>query len=183
MASCRYNCDEIGEYENTLDNCSIYRAGGSSNLYILECDHEITDPTSQAQIDAAVAAGQATLVQNVKSGFAAGSPITVAPVTSCGSDVVVNNEVTGTIYDSKVTELNTAFWLTWTGGRVAGGIIMGVCPTDGLEDMLIYIDAEITFSGGLVLPDTSADVIRYEINFTFRKKQIETLADTEGIFS
>lgn len=182
MANCdSYNCQSLNTWESTLDNCATYRAGGSSSIILLACDHTITDPTDLAAIEAEIAAGRAWRMENVKVGFAPGSPETVAPVTSCGTERVINNTYSVTIFASQVSSDNTTFINALTSGYVIGGLIFGVCPTDGLTDMLIYADAEISFQGGLVLPDTNADVIRYEMTATF-KGNVETFTDTEGVF-
>jgi hypothetical protein len=182
MANCAsYNCQSLSTWESTLDNCATYRAGGSSSIILLACDHTITDPTDLTAINAEIAAGRAWRMENVKVGFTPGSPETVAPVTSCGTERVINNTYSVTIFASQVSSDNTTFINALTSGYVIGGLMFGVCPTDGLTDMLIYADAEISFQGGLVLPDTNADVIRYEMTASF-KGNVETYPDTEGVF-
>lgn len=182
MANCAsYNCQSLTTWESTLDNCATYRAGGSSSIIILACDHTITDPTDLAAVEAEIAAGRAWRMENVKVGFAPGSPETVASVTSCGTERVINNTYSATIFASQVSADNSTFINSLTSGYVTGGLMFGVCPTDGLTDMLIYVDAEISYQGGLVLPDTNSDVIRYEMTATW-KGNAEVFDDTEGVF-
>ena len=182
MANCAsYNCQSLSTWESTLDNCATYRAGGSSSIIILACDHTITDPTDLAAVEAEILAGRAWRMENVKVGFAPGSPETVAPVTSCGTERVINNTYSVTMFASQVSSTNATFVNALTSGYVTGGLMFGVCPTDGLTDMLLYADAEVSYTGGLVLPDTNSDVIRFEMTATF-KGNVEVYADTEGVF-
>lgn len=182
MANCAsYNCQSLTTYESTLSNCATYRAGGSSSIILLACSHTITDPTDLAAIEAAIAAGEAWRMENVKVGITPGTPETVAPVTSCGTERVINNTYTATIFASQISEANSVFINSLTSGYVLGGIIFGVCPTDSLTNILLYADAEVSIQGGLVLPDTNSDVIRYELTATF-KGNIEAYDDVEGVF-
>ena len=41
---------------------------------------------------------------------------------------------------------------------------------------MIYVDAEVNFNGGLIVPDNNSELIRYELNFTFKSNAIETIA-------
>lgn len=184
MANCSsYNCLALGEYETTFDNCATYRAGGIPSIILLACDHQITDPQSLAQVEAEIAAGRAWRVENIKGGLTPQTPETVAPVTSCGTERVVNNVYQLSIFDSKVSQLNAEFWGTLSAGYVLGGMIMGICSTSGLTDLMIYADAEVSVQGGVVSPDTNADVLRFEMTATFKLQQVEVLDDDEGVFA
>ena len=182
MANCvSYNCQSLSTWESTLDNCATYRAGGSSSIIILACDAVLTDPTSLAEVEALILAGTAWRLENVKVGFAPQSPETVAPVTSCGTERVINNSYSATIYASQVSPSNATFINSLTSGYVTGGLMFGVCETDGLTNLLLYADAEISYQGGLVLPDTNSDLIRFEMTATW-KGNVEVYEDTEGVF-
>lgn len=182
MADCAsYNCQTLNIFESTLANCATFRAGGSSSIILLACGHTITDPTDLEAIDADIAAGLAWRMENIKVGIAAGTPETVAPVTSCGTERVINNTYTATVFASQVSPENSEFVNALTSGYVLGGVIFGVCPTDGLTDMLLYVDAEVAAQGGLVLPDTNGDLIRYEFTLAW-KGNVEVFSDTEGVF-
>lgn len=182
MADCAgYNCNILTTFESTLANCATYRAGGSSSIILLACGHSITDPTDLAAIEAAIAAEQAWRMENVKVGITPGTPETVAPVTSCGTERVINNTYTATIFASQVSEDNSVFVNGLTAGYNLGGIIFGVCETDGLTNIMLYADAQVAVQGGIVLPDTNADLIRYEMTATW-KGNVEVYNDTEGVF-
>lgn len=184
MATCvSYNCSTLTDWEAVLENCSPFRSGGTTSIILLACDHQITDPTSLTEIDAEIAAGRAWRMDGLKAGLTPQTPETIAPVTSCGTERVINNVYQLTIYAAQVSPENATFINTLTAGYAIGGLIMGVCPTDNLTDLLLYADNEISFQGGLVNPDTNSDVIRFEVTANFKTQGIEVYEDTEGVFS
>ena len=183
MATCSsYNCLSLGAYNSTLDNCSTFRTGGTSAIVLLACDHQITDPTDGTAILAEIAAGRAWLVENLKVGISAGTPVTVDPITACSTPRVIKNTYSGTIFDAKVDATNNDFWNQLTNGYVIGGMIMNVCSTDGLSDIAIYVDAEISFSGGLVQPDVNTDLIRFEVSFTWNSVGYDIITAPTGVW-
>ena len=184
MASCAtYNCLALDTWESTFDTCATYRAGGSSSIILLACDHQITDPTDLTAVNAEIAAGRAWRMENVKVGLTPQTPETVAPVTSCGTERVINNVYQLSIFASQVNQSNADFVGTLTAGYVLGGVIVGVCSTAGLTDLMLYADAEVSGQGGLVLPDSNSDVIRFELTATFKIQKVEAFADVEGVFA
>jgi len=182
MANCAtYNCASLTTFESTLDNCATYRAGGSSSIVLLACGHQITDPTSLTEVEAEISAGRAWRMENVKVGLTPQTLETVDSVTSCGTERVINNVYSASIYASQVSPDNSTFINALTAGYVLGGMIMGVCSTTGLTDLLLYVDAEVAVQGGLVNPDTNSDLIRYELTATFKTQGIEVYEDTEDV--
>lgn len=183
MATCNsYNCLSLGTYNSTLDNCSPIRTGGIFAALLIDCGVTISDPTDGTELNALIAAEQAWLVENVKIGIAAGTPVTVDPVTACGTPRVVKNTYTGTIFDAKLDATNNDFWNQLTNGRVIGGMILPICTTDGLSDIAIYIDAEISFSGGPVIPDVNTDITRFEISFTWNSVGYDVITAATGVW-
>lgn len=176
MATCQsYNCDTLGSYDQTLANCTLFRKAGISEIILLACGVELTDPEDEAEIAALLAAEEAWYMPNLKVGIDAPSQETADPVTACGTQVVVNNVYTGQIFDAKVSATNTAFVNKLIAGYSIGGMLLKICDTEGLTPMMIYVDAEVNFSGGLVVPNTNSEYIRYEVNFTFKSNALETL--------
>lgn len=183
MANCNsYNCLSLGTYNTTLDNCSTFRTGGTSSAVLLACGATLADPTDGTEINALIAASEAWLIENVKIGISAGTPVTVDPITACGTAKVIKNTYTGTIYDAKVDATNNDFWNQLTNGYVIGGMILNVCSTDSLADIAIYIDAEISFSGGLVQPDVNTDLIRFEVTFTWNSVGYDIITAPTGVW-
>jgi len=183
MANCNsYNCDSLGAYNSTFDNCSTFRTGGTSALVLLACGAILADPTDGTEINALIAAEQAWLIENVKVGIQAGTPVTVDPVTSCGTPKVIKNTYTMSVYDAKVDATNNDFWNQLINGYVVGGFIANICSTDRLDDIAIYVDAEVSFSGGLVNPYVNTELIRFELTATWNSVGYDVITAPTGVW-
>lgn len=175
MANCAsYNCESLGTYDQTLEQCTLFRKGGVSQMILIGCGQTLEDATDEAEVTALIAGGNAWYLPNVKVGWDAPSQETQDPVTSCGSPIVINNVYSGSLFDAKVSDNNTLFYNQLIGGYVIGGLILRICDTTGLTNMQVYVDAEVSFSGGLIIPNTNSEYLRYEINFTFKSTDILT---------
>jgi len=176
MANCNsYNCDSLGTYDQTLESCTLFRKAGVSQIVLIGCDQVLADPEDEAELQALIDAEDAWDMPNVKVGWTAPTQETADPVTSCGTTVVVNNVYSGTIFDAKVSTNNTTFYNRLIAGFVVGGMLLKICDTDGLDPIMVYVDAEISFNGGLVIDNTNSTYLRYEVNFTFKSNSIQTL--------
>jgi len=175
MADCAsYKCESLGTYDQTLEQCTLFRKGGVSKAILIGCGQTLADPTDEGEIEALILAGNAWYIPNVKLGWDAPSQETQDSVTACGSPIVINNVYSGTLFDAKVSANNTAFYNKLIGGYVIGGLILRICDTTGLSNMQVFVDAEVSFSGGLIIPNTNSEYLRYEINFTFKSTDILT---------
>lgn len=173
MATCAaYNCESLGTFDSTLEQCTTYRKGGISSIILIGCGQTLADATDEAEVEALINGGNAWLLENVKVGLDAPTQETQDPVTACGSAIVINNVYTGTLFAAQVNDNNTDFVNRLIGGYVVGGLIGRICDTEGLTDIQVYVDAEISFSGGLVIPNTNSEYIRYEVNFTFKSNDL-----------
>lgn len=158
-----YNCDDLPDYDQTLDNCGAKgRLGGASVLYLIECDATINDPGSQTDLDTAVTNGDAYLIDNVKIGFGQPSPIEVDSTTSCGTKQVANYNREFSLEDYKVTAGNTEFWST-AKKRVYGGAVLVECTTDGLDAVVTFINAQITIESYRDFPNTNEQLQKYVV--------------------
>lgn len=173
MANCAaYNCEDLGTFDSTLEQCTTYRKGGVSQIVLVGCGQTLADPTDETEVQNLIDGGNAWILENVKVGLEAPTQETQDPVTACGSPIVINNVYTGTLFAAQVNSNNTEFVNKLIGGYVVGGMIMKVCDTTGLSDIQVFVDAEISFSGGLVIPNTNSEYIRYEVNFTFKSNDL-----------
>jgi hypothetical protein len=152
MPNCKnYNCGETADHDNVIDLCaSETRNAGNQNFILIECnDTLITDPTNASQILAAVAAGTAKKVENIKLGFDEPSVVNAPTKTkSCGTIPVVNRNRSVTWEDYNVTLGNADFYND-VNNRTYGGMIVFNCSTDDLDDLAFYIDSEITINSFL----------------------------------
>lgn len=185
MATCvTYNCDSLVDHEVSNESCLGPRNGGASQIIFFDCGETPTDPTDGVEVAAIIAAGKGFLVGNVKTGLNAPEPVTIDSTTSCGTERTINLDYSGTIEDYTITESNSAnFWGPLAKGRTMGGLMMYICEQDGYANKVVWIDAEITVGGGLVVPNTNAEAMRYELTFAFRKNgPVEYLNAPAGIF-
>jgi hypothetical protein len=141
--ACNYNCADTPAYDNSIEECgALIRLAGADTMVLLECDHGITDASDSVQIQAAIDAGRAHLLEELKIGFDEPSPVNApAKRTSCGTIPIINYTRGLTIEDYKITTTNNTFWDV-VKGRVYGGAIIIACSTDGLSDVAFFIDEE-----------------------------------------
>lgn len=170
MANClNYNCAELPDYSETIASCgSKIRLSGASNLILIECGtNEISNPSSAAEINAALAAGWATLVSNIRIGFGDPSPISQDPITSCSTAITINYTRSIVSKDYKVVAENTAFWNA-AKRRSFAQMIIFECGTDGLSDLVSFIDDEITVDSKRVFADSNDQAQYYDIVFNYK---------------
>ena len=167
MYNCiTYNCSELEDHEY-LD-CGDLLLGGIPGAVFLDCNHELTDPTSAAQINAEVAAGRAKIVLNVMIGVPAASDITVPRLIAGRPDTVVNRTRTFTIKDENVTPNNVTFYNSLWGGRELGGVIL----YEGEDnDQVTWIDKSVTGTGSRIIPENTTEQQRFEGTFTWLQKE------------
>lgn len=184
MAHIDYSCNEtLGTH--LLNICGDELLGGSSFMLLLEADHQMTDPSNGTQIAAEIAANRATLLKGVKVGIAKPSPIEVESNVGCGIPKLVNYDRTGTLVDGNVNNTNVAFYDKIFGGRTFGGAVLYLCGTEesASGELVEWIDANIVFTGGKILPTGNNEFQRFEGDFKWRKKTGSTLhANPVGIF-
>jgi hypothetical protein len=161
-----YGCSELDDHEYVL--CGAVRLGGVPSALFLECDHSITDPSSEAQINAAISAGKAKLVKNVMIGVPAASPIEVPSFIANEPPITVNYDRTLTIKDQNVVAQNISFYNSLWGGRALGGMILFE-NGDPDDPKVTWIDAAMKGSGSRIIPENNNEQQRFEGTFKWRK--------------
>ncbi len=171
MANCSdYNCD-TPLADQLLNDCNETRAGGIRELLLLSCDHGITDPSSAAEINAAIAANNAVLFKQVMVGMDAPSPITGEVLISCNTESVVNYDRQITIVDGNVNDTEIAAWNTMNAsqGKVLGGVILwDGCGND--TEKVFWIDKPLQIEGGLTIPNNNDANQKFELTGKWRSK-------------
>lgn len=177
MANCvNYNCDELADHLKV--DCEEFNLGGVPQVIVLECDHTITDPSNATQVQTNLDNGKAKLIQNVKFGVDAPSPIEIDSPIACQTPSVVNFDRSGTYVDANVTANNNNFYDSLN-GRSIGGLILYECD----PGRITWIDAAVKFKGGRVIPVDNNDFQRYEGTFHWKKKTEPTIHSAPaGIF-
>lgn len=168
MSNCiNYNCDdEIGDH--TLNDCGYERQGGGSATVLLECNHQLTDPSSGTEINAEIAAGRATLIKNVNVSYDRASAVEVdSNIPGQPSRVVTYNRQ-GTLVDRNVNAANVTFYDGIFKGRQFGGMIIFEATNED-DPKVKFIDSTITFTGSDRLPNTDSEFQDFEGVFKWKK--------------
>lgn len=186
MPNCiNYECDdELGLH--TLNECGEELLAGGSGMVLLECDHQLTDASSASQINAEIAAGRATLLDNVKIGLNEAEPIQVDSNIVGATQKLVSYNRSGTLIDGNVSNLNVAFYNKVFGGRTFGGAIVYIKGTEEAASgtLCTWIDAPLTFTGSLPIQNNNDQNMVFTGSFNWRKKDMPTLpAAPTGIFT
>jgi len=171
MNCLNYDCNETLE-DHLPNDCGEEFQGGSNGLVLLECNHQLTDPSSATQINAEIAAGRAKLVRNIKLGINAPSSVSIESNIGCESTKVVTYDRSGTLIDGNVNSQNIDFYNTVFAGRRFGGMIFHECGTEESADgaRVTWIDKVLSFTGGRVFPSANTEFQRFEGTFNWRSK-------------
>lgn len=181
MANCiDYNCTDLEDH--VKNDCEEEFQGGSDQLVILDCDHQVTDPSNGTEILVEIAAGRAKLIQNVKLGLDLPTPVTVDSNISGRTPKVVNYDRTGTLMDGNVNQFNNEFYDALNNGRAIGGII--ILESGAGSTKVTWINKAVQFQGGRVFPNVDTEFQRYEETFSWRSLTEPVIADAPaGVFS
>lgn len=181
MSCTSLNCSELPDHE--ANDCNVVLPGGSSDIIILECGSNVTDPSDETQIQAAITAGTAKLIENVKFGIALPTSVD-APVTISGEPPqTVTYDRTATIYDANVNAVTMPFYDAVGGGRSIEGIIAYMNSEAVPTVRFITAPGAIKAKGGYTSPDDSADVQHFELTFSWKNINNPTYATAPaGIF-
>lgn len=185
MANCiNYDCqDDLGVYTN--NDCGEELLSGISGMVLLECNSQLTDPSSASEINAEIAAGRATLIDGVKIGFDAPSAVEVESNQVGATQKLTTYNRSGTLIDGNVSIVNNAFYNKVFGGRTFGGAIFYIKGTEESNGgaKVAYVDAALNFTGGLPIKNNNDENMTYQGSFKWRKKDMPTLAAAPtGIF-
>lgn len=167
MYNClTYGCSELDDHE--IVPCGRERLGGMPSVLLLECNHEISDPSNAVQVLAAIANGTATLVENVMIGIPAASPIELQPFVSNEPTYAANYDRTATLKDGNVNAQNISFYNSLLGGRKLGGAIFFE-NGDPDDEKVTWVDATILAVGSRIVPENNNEQQRFEVTMKWRK--------------
>lgn len=177
MADCiDLNCPAFAA--QVLSDCGEVSVGGADAVIFIACNTTVTDPSDEVEINALITAGTAEVFKNLKIGIDAPSPIEIDPVVACGPAKTINYERSGTYEDWNINAGNITAYADVLSGRSFGGLIIREC-----EGRVTYINAEVTFQGGRVIPNNNNEGQRIEASFKWKSKVEPTIhAEPAGIF-
>lgn len=186
MANCiNYECaDALGVH--LPNDCGEELLAGISGTILLECNHQITNPSSASQILTELAAGRAKLFDGLKIGIDEPNPITVDSNIVGGTPRLVNYDRSGTMIDANVNSTNIDTYNQLLGGKVMGGAINYLKGTEESDAgaKVLWINAPITFTGGLPIANDNNVNMMFNTKFTWRKKDMPQMYTAPvGIFA
>lgn len=177
MGCVTYNCDEITEH--LKNDCEEFLQGGIPQVILLECNHTVTDPSNASQITANIAAGTATLIQNVKIGVDAASPVEIDSPISCQPPKLVNYDRSASYMDANVNSNNITLYDTCFSGRSFGGMIVYECGAD----QVTWYDSVLNMTGSRIIPNNDLEFQRFEGTVKWKSKtEGQIYAAPAGIF-
>jgi hypothetical protein len=180
-----YNCnDPLGAW--TANNCGEELLGGGGGVILLECNHQLTDPSNTGLINIEIAAGRAKLITGVKIGINAPSPVKVDSNAACQNQKLVTYDRTGSYVDGNVSADNVEFYKPIFAGRTFGGLIIWECGTEDSDagPQVTWIDAVVNFEGGRILPPNNNELQRFEGAFNWRSRHdADIYAAPAGVFA
>lgn len=183
MANCvNYDCDDaLGEYNE--NECGEELPGGANAAVFLECNHQLTDASDGTAVLAEIAAGRAKLVTGAFFSIEAPAPVTQDSIQACKPPVLVTYNRTLTYRNGNVSQANRDFHNVIFRGKKFGGLIIYECGTaDSLNPQVTWIDSQVTFTGGRILPG-STELQRFESQGSWVSKDMEILANVPaGVF-
>lgn len=160
--------------------CSEFFLGGLRHAIVF--DEAPADPTSEAEIQALIVAGKATLVSDVMISIEAPSATTVDRRVSCAPPAVINYERTAQWQDERATPEVAEFYKSVNGttGFLAKALMLYECSNGRVQ----YIESNISFAGGLITPGQDDDLIRWEFELSWKSPQDPVIYETPpaGIF-
>lgn len=186
MPNCvSYECDDaLGTH--LPNECGEELLAGISGTILLECNHQLTDPSSASQIQAEITAGRATKFDGLKIGLDEPTPVTVDSNIVGGTPKLVTYDRSGTMIDANVNQNNINTYNQLLGGKVMGGAITYLKGTEESTGgaKVLWIDAAISFTGGLPIANDNNVNMTFNNKFTWRKKDMPSMYTAPtGIFS
>lgn len=103
--SCNYNCVELPDHEQV--QCGNNLTGGINKVALLDCDHTITDWSSQSEWQENIDAGRVKIIQKVRGSIPEPTPVEGENPNGCGAATQVDNyDRTAMFKDYNVTASN-----------------------------------------------------------------------------
>ena len=181
MADCpSYNCSDLEAYDPG-DSCATYN-GGVQKVILYKCGLD-TDWTNGTEVQAAINAGDAVLLENVKINWDAPSAETSSSYVACVTDTpsIYNHSVTfidRNVQSASITFYNSANAAT---GYTLGGALFWECDAERVTQA----DYPMLLTGGRVMPDQNTDRQRFEHTLTWRTTSgsMPIISTPAGIFN
>lgn len=188
MGCISYNCQDLEEH--VVNTCGETMKGGGREVLIFTCDSATLaadDFDNDTLINQDIADGKAVLVQEIKVGWSAPSPVDQGATYIAGNlPKTVTYDWTGTWMDENVSAVNDASYesINASSGFNAGAILVKNTDEDTNGLLIVPTSGALLFKGGLINPDDNTDDVHYEYNIVWKSTEspkVQTLPT--GIFS
>lgn len=182
MGCTNYNCPDISP--QVLNDCGSLLEGGGDQVVVFDCDATTTDYTNGTTIDADITAGRAVLYKNIKVGIDAASPNEIDPNIAGQASRTVNYDRTASWVDANANESSSAAYDTLDAS--SGITVKAVLIHLASDEKCVLVDPPkgIIFTGSLVVPNDTNDVVRYEYTAKWKDPSNPAIkAVPSGVFS
>ena len=170
-----------GEFETYDEAAACIEQSGGNNAAILVRLGATIDPSSEASVLAAIAAGDAKYIPLLKIGMANAEAVRVDSNVGCQPQSVANYNRSLTLIDGKVTEQNIQFWDEINGvtGFRLGMVIVYNCS----ENEQMIIQGQIIIVGSWINPESDEETQRFEFTLEWKSKASPTKSAPNPIFT
>ncbi len=179
-----YECtDELPDH--STNECGRGLLAGISAMILLECNTNLTDPSDAADVQNEISNGRAKLVTGIKVGFDQPSPKEIESFLVGGTANLSTYDRSGTIKDGNVNGNNNTFYQSLFSGRTFGGAIFYIKGSEQGNQgaKIFFVDAAITFTGGLPVKDNNDENMVFNGVFKWIKLEApDLLPAPPGIF-
>ena len=143
--------------------CGINKIPGISAVAVIDKDHGFTDFTDAAQWNAQIAAGNVTIIKEIKGFYSQANPVTAAnPRARGASNVLMKLEHTLNIEDPNVGDVNDTFYETINGRETY------VAWYNFEEGEIRVVLVPVTWTALPATDDINADFQKYIVNAQWR---------------
>jgi hypothetical protein len=181
MSESCFVCDELTDHDVQELQCDGPRPGGVKDILFALCGNSVLDPSDGTQWTTALGAGFAKEVFNLVAGIDSAEPTLSPKTTACGLPKTLFVTLTGSIVDYNFSAGNFTFWDRLINGYTIPQMLLRICPKPGFDDVSIWLDGEISFTGSPIVPPTDEEAARFELTWTFKGER-SVVPTPEGIF-
>lgn len=127
--------------------------GGGSDLYLIKCGINVSDPSDETEMAALLAAGDLILISGIAGGFDEPSAVSVDDPTACGGTIDINYDRTLTWQDGKVSK-DVVEWYNGVKGERFGGALLKECA----QDRWNWVDASVLLTSARTMPQKNGEL-------------------------
>jgi len=180
--NCNYGCASLPAHQQV--SCNDYAVGGISSVALIECDQTtITDYANPTQWAAAILAGTAILIKDIKGEIPAASPVMVDNPIGCGAAQIVDGmDNTAVWSDANVNGGNDDLYAKLNFRKFK--LVVFMCE----EDQIRVSESAADFQAvPVMIPNNSRALQMYNVTASFFTKvgeiPFQLYSAPSGIFS